>query len=147
MASIKGIIIDSTTGLPITGVNVVEILQPKNNPKKILGREFEILTNTDPYTLKIQNKKETNTDPSTPTNPTFTSLQMSALGSKLNPTAIEPVVEKKDDGKTLIKGYNFTFKNGNQRLIDVDNIKLIIDFVDDKTQTQFSKSGLVITKI
>jgi hypothetical protein len=137
MTLIKGIIIDSITGLPIKGANITEILQPKDSPKKIIGRDFEIITTTTPYTLKMKNKLTE-----------FVSLQLSVFGSNLNVKDITPVTERDEElNKNLIKAYKFTFLNGNTRDILIKDVIDIRDFVDDSTQKSYSNSGLTIKKV
>ena len=137
MTLIKGIIIDSITGLPIKGASITEVLQPKDSPKKIVGRDYEIVIATTPYTLKMKNKLAE-----------FVSLQLSVFGNNLNVKDITPVTERDEElNKNLVKAYKFTFLNGNTRDIPIKNIIDIKDFVDNPTQKSYSNSGLTIIKV
>jgi hypothetical protein len=107
-----------------------------NTPKKVLGREFKVNTDTKPYTLSIKN----NTGE-------FIDLQMFYLGSEVNVVNIIPNLEETEEKTKKLLGYNFLFKNGNERLIETPTIKTIIEFVDNKMEMTHSISGLKIIKI
>jgi len=107
-----------------------------NTPKKVLGREFKINTDTKPYTLSIKN----NTGE-------FVDLQMFYLGSEVNVVNIVPNLEETEEKTKKLLGYDFLFKNGNERLIETPTIKTIIEFVDNKMEMTYSISGLKIIKI
>jgi len=107
-----------------------------NTPKKVLGREFKVNTDTNPYTLSIKNNAEE-----------FIDLQLFYLGSQVNVVGITPKLEETEDNTKKLLGYKFLFKNGSVRLIESATIKDIIKFVDEKDKQDLTINGLKIIKI
>lgn len=104
---------------------------------KILGRVFKLDTNSEPYKFKIEDKEKN-----------LISMQIIAPdGSFINIEKVDHVLEETSDGGKKLVGYNFQGKSGKVKLINLDNIKKIIDFVDDPKKTLLTISFVTFEKI
>jgi len=104
---------------------------------KILGRQFKLDLIEDPHKFQIEDK-----------NKNLIKMQIKAPnGNFINIVDVDHVVEDFGDGGKKLVGYNFKGKSGNVKLIEVQNVKKILDFVDDPEKKSLTISFVTFEKI
>ena len=107
------------------------------NIDKILGRQFKLDLTEEPYKFQIEDK-----------NKNLVKMQIKApTGNFINIVDVDHVVEDFGDGSKKLVGYNFKGKSGTVKLIEVQNVKKILDFVDDPKRKSLTISLVTFEKI
>ena len=107
------------------------------NIDKILGRQFKLDLTEEPYKFQIEDK-----------NKNLVKMQIKApTGNFINIVDVDHVVEDFGDGSKKLVGYNFKGKSGTVKLIEAQNVKKILDFVDDPERKSLTISLVTFEKI
>lgn len=107
------------------------------NIDKILGRQFKLDLTEEPYKFQIEDK-----------NKNFVKMQIKAPNDNfINIVDVDHVVEDFGDGSKKLVGYNFKGKSGTVKLIEAQNVKKILDFVDDPKRKSLTISLVTFEKI
>lgn len=107
------------------------------NIDKILGRQFKLDLTEEPYKFQIEDK-----------NKNLVKMQIKAPnGNFINIVDVDHVVEDFGDGSKKLVGYNFKGKSGTVKLIEAQNVKKILDFVDDPERKSLTISLVTFEKI
>lgn len=107
------------------------------NIDKILGRQFKLDLTEEPYKFQIEDK-----------NKNLVKMQIKAPnGNFINIVDVDHVVEDFGDGSKKLVGYNFKGKSGTVKLIEAQNVKKILDFVDDPKRKSLTISLVTFEKI
>ena len=104
---------------------------------KILGRPFQLVKTEVPYKFEIQDNKNN-----------MIKMQITAPnGSFINIDEVDHVLEETDGGGKKLIGYNFKGKSGTVKMIDVPNVKRIIEFVDNSEKKSITISFVTFEKV
>jgi hypothetical protein len=107
------------------------------NIDKILGRQFKLDLTEEPYKFQIEDK-----------NKNLVKMRIKAPnGNFINIVDVDHVVEDFGDGSKKLVGYNFKGKSGTVKLIEAQNVKKILDFVDDPERKSLTISLVTFEKI
>lgn len=107
------------------------------NIDKILGRQFKLDLTEEPYKFQIEDK-----------NKNLVKMRIKAPnGNFINIVDVDHVVEDFGDGSKKLVGYNFKGKSGTVKLIEAQNVKKILDFVDDPEGKSLTISLVSFEKI
>lgn len=107
------------------------------NIDKILGRQFKLDLTEEPYKFQIEDK-----------NKNLVKMRIKAPNGKfINIVDVDHVVEDFGDGSKKLVGYNFKGKSGTVKLIEAQNVKKILDFVDDPERKSLTISLVTFEKI